>query len=165
MTKEAQALHTMRVVMQKLGHLTYRGDVYFRHPKAKETYIPLCDVDCYVDTLLRNKGVMPIIITYKAKLKEMLNSDNGVVAEEVIFDYDLIEVRRITPCLFHYGNVLNTFASLNTYCCRSQQFLPSTSVAVFILHYYLLLIFTTPHNVNSFSHALHTIPVSTSTTL
>ena len=85
-------LQVVQDVMVSSSHLLHRGEVYYRHPQATVTYTPLCSVHQYVDSLMQNPDIMPLLISHHVNLKKLLGSPDCEVVPQLILNYDLIEV-------------------------------------------------------------------------
>lgn len=91
-SKWAIAVEKLRLAMGHCGHLTYRGQVYRLEEGAKYTYVPLTSPETYVDQLLKNPSVGPYLLDHDVRLARLLAKTDNPICDEVVIDYDLIEV-------------------------------------------------------------------------
>ena len=91
-SKAATALQAMRMIMGKMGHLTFRGQVHILADGSRHTYKPCTTPQRYIDRWLKIPAVSPFIQEYESKLKSHLENVDNCLCDEVVFDYDLIEV-------------------------------------------------------------------------
>ena len=85
----------MRSAMQNLGHLCFRGQIYWRKVPNTQTYVPFTDPQTYIEMWLKSPVVGPKIVDHDHRLKAHLSTTDNTIADEVVFDYDLVEVRLI----------------------------------------------------------------------
>ena len=90
--RRAEAMETMRKVMKKCGHLTFRGKIYKKHSASRNTYVPFTNPTVYIDKWLKIPQVGPLIAEHDTLLKTLLGNTENPICEEVEFVYDLIEV-------------------------------------------------------------------------
>jgi hypothetical protein len=79
--------------MSHCNHLTYRGKVYRLEVGSSHTLVPFTSAETYIDQLMTNPSVGPYIVDHDVRLKKLLGNADNPVCEEVVIDYDLIEVR------------------------------------------------------------------------
>lgn len=87
-----KALQTVRCAMAKVGHALHLGELYSRQEKAKYTYMPFCSAETYIKMLLRNPTLQDDIILHVPQLVKMLSGQDSPIADQLKFNYDLIEV-------------------------------------------------------------------------
>ena len=92
LSKRASAYELMRQLMKQSNHLTFRGDVYRKHTRGKYTYVKFATPQVYVDKLLKTKHIGPQICEYESAIKGMLKTSDNPLCDEVVFNYDYIEV-------------------------------------------------------------------------
>lgn len=91
-SKLAVAVETLRGLMAEARHATFRGHVYRIADGSTQTYTSFCTPQRYVDAWLKNPAVADLLIDCEAKLKKLLSEAYNCVSEEVVFEYDLVEV-------------------------------------------------------------------------
>ena len=66
--------------------------IYMLEEGAAHTFVPLTTPDKYVDRLLQNPSVGPHIVDHDVRIKKLLSNVDNPIAEELVIDYDLVEV-------------------------------------------------------------------------
>ena len=79
--------------MDHCNHLTYRGKVYRLEGGSQHTFVPFTNADTYIDQLMANPSIGPYIVDHDVRLKKLLSNTDNPICDEVVIDYDLIEVR------------------------------------------------------------------------
>ena len=75
-----------------MKHKSFRGKVYKLADGALHTYVPLAEPRVYIDQLMKNVTVGPYIQDHDQRLKQMLGHEDNPICDEIVFDYDLVEV-------------------------------------------------------------------------
>ena len=74
------------------NHATFRGHVYRRATGSTQTFEPFSTPQTYVDSWMKNPNYIRVFADYEMRLKKMLSTTRNCISEEIIFEYDLVEV-------------------------------------------------------------------------
>ena len=87
-----KATRIVAIVMKKLDHVMYCGEVYSRPEHATFAYTYHRSIDKYIDELLANEAIRSDIIRHRRELKDILGKKHCAITSQIKLDFDLIEV-------------------------------------------------------------------------
>jgi len=88
-----KAIQIVKCAMKKVGHALYSGEIYKKAEHGQFSYVPFCTVDYYLQLLIRNPAIQDDIILHLPRLTALIADPGCKVIEQLVFHFDLIEVR------------------------------------------------------------------------